>query len=154
MDDQARKALCVPSNLKLLSPDILDGNVVGGYVIQRFSALCQHTLDFSSNPEIAVSQADTLLLYAWQELNTGKWIDVNVNWHKLYAAVSWLKAVATYRKRPAELNIWTDIIKICDMGHLMGGDVWNGILIRTISEAERMIAVNGNIDDESLKTGD
>ncbi|OQV19329.1 Lysine-specific demethylase 8 [Hypsibius exemplaris] len=145
MNDESRHCLCIPATPEDLPIKILDVNIVGNHVAGQFAVLFQQTLDFSTDASLALSRAETLLLYAWQELNTGKWSDVNFNWHKLYAAVSWLKAVATFRCRttgesstPPE--VWLDIIKICDMGHLMGGDVWEGILLRTISAAEAKIS--------------
>ena len=135
-----RKILCLDDDsAKQYLIDILEPKVVGRTVISECRKTLSATLDFSTCPTTALQDSETLLLYAWQELNTGKWADVDASWHKMYAAASWMKAVNHFRCSTSSSAVWREIIKICDMGHLMGGDVWNGILIKTISNAEEYI---------------
>lgn len=135
-----KKILCVRDDAATdYALDILNTKVLGRTVIAQCQKTLDATLDFSTSSNIALEDSETLLLYAWQELNTGKWASVDGNWHKLYAAASWMKAVNYFRCNMDSPAVWKNIIKICDMGHLMGGDVWNGILIKTISNAEEFI---------------
>ncbi|GAU90323.1 hypothetical protein RvY_02754 [Ramazzottius varieornatus] len=135
-----KKILCVrDGDATDYALDILDPKVLGRTVIAQCQKTLDATLDFSTSSNIALEDSEALLLYAWQELNTGKWASVDGNWHKVYAAASWMKAVSYFRCNMDSPTVWSDIVKLCDMGHLMGGDVWNGILIRTISNAEEFI---------------
>ena len=75
----------------------------------------------------------TLLDIIWEHLNTGHWKDVHLSWRRAFTIVSFLLAVAEFsmHKECADLR---DIIRICDMGLLMGAPLMNNVLARLADE--------------------
>ena len=80
-------------------------------------------------------------LLIWEKLNTGHWAKVWHGWRDLYGLIMVAKVrcvvVMVLEKKSEtfkitmeriEMNLVRDVIKMCDMGIMMGGSVMHGIL--------------------------
>ena len=87
---------------------------------------------------------DSALDLVWEKLNTGHWKSVDANWRSLYALVVLAKV-----RRVAELadddrfcggGLIKDLVKMCDMGLLMGAPVMENACGRLASALSRLYA--------------
>ena len=87
---------------------------------------------------------DSALDLIWEKLNTGHWKSVDANWRSLYALVVLAKV-----RRVAELadddrfcggGLIRDLVKMCDMGLLMGAPVMENACGRLASALSRLYA--------------
>ncbi len=83
------------------------------------------------NPE-SLLVCDALRDAVWEKLNTGHWKDVDPIWRELYALIVLIKiefisAKLSSSSVNADAYLLTgDLIKMCDMGWMMGAPVLNG----------------------------
>ncbi|TRY61818.1 hypothetical protein TCAL_14918 [Tigriopus californicus] len=80
----------------------------------------------------------------WEKLNTGHWSAVALTWRQFYALVSLLKlkyllALTTRCAADERWAVWPDLIKICDMGSLMGYPLADHLLNRLAAQLARML---------------
>ncbi|KAF8783259.1 lysine-specific demethylase 8-like isoform X3 [Argiope bruennichi] len=84
-----------------------------------------------------------ILDITWEQLNTGHWKDVNLNWRYVYTLASLFKVLCLLSLKDVDR---LDIIKICDMGLLMGAPMMKNILSKIASKVSSMIVLEGNHD--------
>ena len=116
----------------------------------------------------------------WERLNTGHWAQVWPGWRSLYglltlARVSQVARLAHKHGHQGDLDLVRDLVKMCDMGLLLGGpDIMGGLLEMIAQEMTEYIATicdndgcdqdynvpnkklkvssdNYNVDDHALK---
>uniref|UniRef100_A0A3Q2QYS1 Lysine-specific demethylase 8 n=1 Tax=Fundulus heteroclitus TaxID=8078 RepID=A0A3Q2QYS1_FUNHE len=74
-----------------------------------------------------VLNAQVILDYSWERLNTGTWRHVDKEWRRVYSYGCLFKAAALCREAPSEEGI-VQAIRTCDMGLLMGAAIMGNIL--------------------------
>ena len=74
-----------------------------------------------------LKQAQMLTDFVWERLNTGHWSSVDESWRRLYALLALLKVATIVHLLESveysfekEADVIKDLIKICDIGLLMG----------------------------------
>lgn len=80
--------------------------------------------------------AQALIDFIWEKLNTGHWSEVDIVWRKLYSIISVLKVliILDLSDKNDHYNlILRDIVKICDIGLLMGAPVLDNICSKLAS---------------------
>lgn len=80
----------------------------------------------------------------WEKLNTGHWSDVDLIWRQLYSLVSLIKLqslLTLISQRPLSdcLWVWPDLIKICDVGALMGFPLADNLLSSLAAQMSRTL---------------
>ena len=89
-----------------------------------------------NSPKYSYERSEMLLNYVWEKLNTGHWSNVNVAWRQMYSALSVLKVIFTIEvleKKSSyidDLNVLKDLLKMCDVGCLMGAPIMNNVCSR------------------------
>lgn len=76
---------------------------------------------------ISMLNAQVILDYSWEKLNTGTWRDVDKEWRRVYSYGCLFKVSALCRSNPS-LEMIQQAIKTCDMGLLMGAGIMGNIL--------------------------
>ncbi|MEQ2302553.1 Lysine-specific demethylase 8 [Ameca splendens] len=74
-----------------------------------------------------ILNAQIILDYSWERLNTGTWRHVDKEWRRVYSYGCLFKAAALCRENPSEEEI-RQAIRTCDMGLLMGAAIMGNIL--------------------------
>lgn len=74
-----------------------------------------------------ILNAQIILDYSWERLNTGTWRDVDKEWRRVYSYGCLFKAAALCQGNPSEEDILL-AIRTCDMGLLMGAAIMKNIL--------------------------
>ncbi|KAK5623196.1 Lysine-specific demethylase 8 [Crenichthys baileyi] len=74
-----------------------------------------------------ILNAQIILDYSWERLNTGTWRHVDKEWRRVYSYGCLFKAAALCRENPSEEEI-QQAIRTCDMGLLMGAAIMGNIL--------------------------
>ncbi|XP_016045854.2 bifunctional peptidase and arginyl-hydroxylase JMJD5 isoform X2 [Erinaceus europaeus] len=77
----------------------------------------------------SLQASEAALDFAWEQLNTGPWQDVDKGWRRAYALACLLKAVCLCHE-PADATTVAEALKVCDMGLLMGAAILGDILIK------------------------
>lgn len=80
-----------------------------------------------SRSTISMLNAQVILDYSWEKLNTGTWRDVDKEWRRVYSYGCLFKVASLCRDNPSEEMI-QQAIKTCDMGLLMGAVIMDNIL--------------------------
>ena len=90
--------------------------------------------------KLCFEKSDILLNFVWEKLNTGNWSMVDITWRKLYSLLSILKVIfivkliyQSKRNYENEFDIQKDLIKMCDIGCLMGAPILNHACSRLAS---------------------
>ena len=89
-----------------------------------------------NSPKYSYERSEMLLNYVWEKLNTGHWSNVNVAWRQMYSALSVLKVIFTIEvlekisSYSDYLNVLKDLLKMCDVGCLMGAPIMNNVCSR------------------------
>ena len=85
-------------------------------------------------------KSDILLNFVWEKLNTGNWSMVDITWRKSYSLLSIMKVIfivkliyQSKRNYENEFDIQKDLIKMCDIGCLMGAPILNHACSRLAS---------------------
>ena len=90
--------------------------------------------------KLCFEKSDILLNFVWEKLNTGNWSMVDITWRKLYSLLSILKVIfivkliyQSKKNYENEFDIQKDLIKMCDIGCLMGAPILNHACSRLAS---------------------
>ena len=90
--------------------------------------------------KLCFEKSDILLNFVWEKLNTGNWSMVDITWRKLYSLLSIMKVIfivkliyQSKRNYENEFDIQKDLIKMCDIGCLMGAPILNHACSRLAS---------------------
>jgi len=85
-----------------------------------------------TSPVALLHRLEILMNLVWERLNTGHWAKVWPGWRKLYAllAVARVQAIAqlVLAKGNGGPVLLRDVVKLCDLGLLMGVPVLDGLL--------------------------
>ena len=89
---------------------------------------CLYSDNFSECLEIC----DILLDRVWEELNTGHWKNVDINWRHVYTLLSVMKSLSQLSLMMTNNGHieYSSLLKTCDLGLLMGAPLMNNILSR------------------------
>ena len=71
--------------------------------------------------------AQIILDFSWEKLNTGTWRHVDKDWRRVYSYGCLFKVAALCREGPSEDEI-LQAVRTCDMGLLMGAAIMDDIL--------------------------
>ena len=127
--DQALIQTCISEIMTILK---LDNN-------EEFSA------------KLCFEKSDILLNFVWEKLNTGNWSMVDITWRKLYSLLSIMKVIfivkliyQSKRNYENEFDIQKDLIKMCDIGCLMGAPILNHACSRLASFFNQLLIPKNN----------
>jgi len=108
----------------------------------------------TSDHETTVSGLHMMLHLVWERLNTGHWAQVWPGWRKLYGLLSVARVLCVSALASQIYNCDTDtgvlrdLVKMCDMGILLGGpDIMGGLLEQIAQRLTEHIASISNISD-------
>ncbi|XP_073349722.1 lysine-specific demethylase 8 [Pagrus major] len=93
--------------------------------------------------------AQIILDFSWEKLNTGTWRHVDKEWRRVYSYGCLFKVAALCREDPSEDEV-LQAVKICDMGLLMGAAIMDDILqvIVRILQSEVRKSAKGEEESE------
>ena len=89
--------------------------------------LARRQLYGSSKPSLLTQNAQVILDFAWEKLNTGTWRDVDKEWRRVYSYGCLFKAASLCQGEDSEATV-REAIRSCDMGLLMGAAILDNIL--------------------------
>jgi len=98
--------------------------------------------------------AQALMDFIWEKLNTGHWSEVDIVWRKLFSIVSVIKVLIILElsgKNDHDSLILRDIVKICDIGLLMGAPVLNNICSKLASFFCHKVQMVENVSDSKRR---
>ena len=101
--------------------------------------------------KLCFEKSDILLNFVWEKLNTGNWSMVDITWRKLYSLLSIMKVIfivrLIYQSKKSyenEFDIQKDLIKMCDIGCLMGAPILNHACSRLASFFNQLLIPKKN----------
>ena len=107
--------------------------------------------DNEVSAKLCFEKSDILLNFVWEKLNTGNWSMVDINWRKLYSLLSIMKVIFIVKliieeskNLENELDIQKDLIKMCDVGCLMGAPILNHACSRLASFFNQLLIQNNH----------
>jgi len=98
--------------------------------------------------------AQALIDFIWEKLNTGHWSEVDIVWRKLYSIISVIKVliILDLSDKNDHYNlILRDIVKICDIGLLMGAPVLDNICSKLASFFCHKVQIVENFNDPNRR---
>ena len=101
-----------------------------------------------NSSKYSYERSEMLLNYVWEKLNTGHWSHVNIAWRQMYSALSVLKVIFTikmlekFSRYSDDLNILKDLLKMCDIGCLMGAPIMNNVCSRLATFFNKILIHN------------
>ncbi|KAL0992841.1 hypothetical protein UPYG_G00099250 [Umbra pygmaea] len=78
-----------------------------------------------------MQDAQVILDFSWEKLNTGTWRDVDKEWRCVYSYGCLFKVAALCREDASPVTL-QEAIRTCDMGLLMGASIIDNILQRIV----------------------
>ena len=113
--------------------------------------------DNEISAKLCFEKSDILLNFVWEKLNTGNWSMVDINWRKLYSLLSIMKVIFIVKliieqskNLENELDIQKDLIKMCDVGCLMGAPILNHACSRLASFFYQLLIQNEDNHRKSI----
>uniref|UniRef100_W5K8U7 Lysine-specific demethylase 8 n=1 Tax=Astyanax mexicanus TaxID=7994 RepID=W5K8U7_ASTMX len=100
--------------------------------------LSREQLYSSSDPPACVENAQIIMDYSWEKLNTGTWRDVDKEWRRVYSHGCLFKAVGMCHGEPSQAQV-QEAIKTCDMGLLMGAAILDNVLQRLVGVLKKKL---------------
>ena len=101
--------------------------------------------------KLCFEKSDILLNFVWEKLNTGNWSMVDITWRKSYSLLSIMKVIfivkliyQSKRNSENEFDIQKDLIKMCDIGCLMGAPILNHACSRLASFFNQLLIPKKN----------
>ncbi|KAG5831904.1 hypothetical protein ANANG_G00285320 [Anguilla anguilla] len=89
--------------------------------------LARKQLYSSAEPSLLAQNAQVIVDFAWEKLNTGTWRDVDKEWRRVYSYGCLFKAASLCWGEASEAA-GQEAIRSCDMGLLMGAAIMDNIL--------------------------
>lgn len=105
---------------------LLFGDTVESSVLDLLKRSRRHLYSQTSNSSLSLN-AQIVLDYSWEKLNTGTWRDVDKEWRRVYSYGCLFKVAALCCGGPSEDEL-RQAIRTCDMGLLMGAAIMDNIL--------------------------
>jgi lysine-specific demethylase 8 len=94
----------------------------------------------------AYKNAQALLDFVWERLNTGHWSEVDLVWRQLYSVISVIKVICVFRMKKitvkdqdSDCEVIKDLVKICDIGLLMGAPILDNICSRMATSFSKQL---------------
>uniref|UniRef100_A0A0K2TM02 JmjC domain-containing protein 5 n=1 Tax=Lepeophtheirus salmonis TaxID=72036 RepID=A0A0K2TM02_LEPSM len=80
--------------------------------------------------------------FIWEKLNTGHWKEVSRVWRDLYSVTIVLKIVCILKawNDEGDIDVLKDVVRLCDMGLLMGTPICDDICSLWASEIHKLIS--------------
>ncbi|KAG7505720.1 hypothetical protein JOB18_038334 [Solea senegalensis] len=94
-----------------------------------------------------VLNAQIVLDFSWEKLNTGTWRHVDKEWRRVYSYGCLFKVAALCRDGPSEDEV-RQAVRTCDMGLLMGAAVMDNILQVIVGILQNEVRKSSKEDDE------
>ncbi|XP_076865374.1 lysine-specific demethylase 8 isoform X2 [Brachyhypopomus gauderio] len=88
-----------------------------------------------------VDNAQVVIDYSWEKLNTGTWRDVEKEWRRVYSHGCLFKVVGMCHGEPTQDKV-QEAIRTCDMGLLMGASIMDNILQRLVGVLKNKVSKN------------
>ena len=90
------------------------------------------------NPAKTYSIVDAYLSFVWEKLNTGHWSLVEIGWRELFTVISVIKIKCVLQvMKSDDLDVLKDVVKICDVGLMMGAPILNNVCGKIAAEIGR-----------------
>lgn len=93
-------------------------------------------------------QAQIILDYSWEKLNTGTWRHVDKDWRRVYSYGCLFKAAALCRRDPSADDV-LQALRACDMALLMGAAIMDNILQVIVRILQREVRKATDEEDEA-----
>jgi len=136
----------------VLSTISSNGSVSHLVIVQAEQILHQEKFDHAS-----FYSAQALMDFIWEKLNTGHWSEVDTVWRKLFSIVSVIKVLIILNlsdKNDHDNLILRDIVKICDIGLLMGAPVLGNICSKLASFFCHKVQIVEDFSDPNRRKDD
>lgn len=92
-------------------------------------------------------QAQIVLDYSWEKLNTGTWRHVDKDWRRVYSYGCLFKAAALCRRDPSTDDV-LQAVRTCDMALLMGAAIMDDVLQVMVQILQK--EVRGSANEEHV----
>ncbi|KAM3598485.1 uncharacterized protein V6R79_018634 [Siganus canaliculatus] len=103
---------------------------------------------YSSTPSSSqILNAQVVLDFSWEKLNTGTWRDVDKEWRRVYSYGCLFKAAALCRQENSADQV-LQAIRTCDLGLLMGASIMDNVLQVIVRILQSEVGELGKEGDE------
>ncbi|XP_018560601.1 lysine-specific demethylase 8 [Lates calcarifer] len=109
---------------------------------------CRQQLYHDTTSTSRMLNAQIILDFSWEKLNTGTWRHVDKEWRRVYSYGCLFKVAALCRDGPSEDEI-LQAVRTCDMGLLMGAAIMDNILQVIIGILQNEVRKSSKGDDET-----
>lgn len=92
-------------------------------------------------------QAQIILDYSWEKLNTGTWRHVDKDWRRVYSYGCLFKVAALCHRDPSADDV-LQAVRTCDMALLMGAAIMDDILQVIVQILQREVRKSSHDEDE------
>lgn len=93
-------------------------------------------------------QAQIILDYSWEKLNTGTWRHVDKDWRRVYSYGCLFKVAALCHRDPSADDV-LQAVRTCDMALLMGAAIMDNILQVIVQILQREVRKSTDEEDEA-----
>lgn len=97
-------------------------------------------------------QAQILLDYSWEKLNSGTWRHVDKDWRRVYSYGCLFRVAALCRQAPSAEDVLR-AVRTCDMALLMGAAIMEDILQRIVHILQREVREPTHDEHPEAKVG-
>lgn len=109
---------------------------------------CRQQLYHDTTSTSRMLNAQIILDFSWEKLNTGTWRHVDKEWRRVYSYGCLFKVAALCQDGPSEDEI-LQAVRTCDMGLLMGAAIMDNILQVIIGILQNEVRKSSKGDDET-----
>ncbi|TMS15674.1 Lysine-specific demethylase 8 [Larimichthys crocea] len=108
----------------------------------------RHQLYSDTTSASRMLNAQIILDFSWEKLNTGTWRHVDKEWRRVYSYGCLFKVAALCREEPSADEV-LQALKTCDMGLLMGAAIMDNILQVIVQILQSEVRESTKEEDES-----
>ncbi len=109
---------------------------------------CRQQLYSDATSTSLMLNAQIILDFSWEKLNTGTWRHVDKEWRRVYSYGCLFKVAALCREDPSA-EVVLQAVRTCDMGLLMGAAIMDSILQVIVQILQREVKQSTKEEDES-----
>ncbi|XP_070836625.1 lysine-specific demethylase 8 [Chaetodon trifascialis] len=109
---------------------------------------CRQQLYSDAASSSRMLDAQIILDFSWEKLNTGTWRHVDKEWRRVYSYGCLFKVAALCREDPSAEEV-QQAVRICDMGLLMGAAILDNILQVIVGILQSEVRKSAKEEDES-----
>lgn len=91
------------------------------------------------NYQVCITITDQILDFTWELLNGDDWKNIQNFWHQIYSLASLFKAISMIKIEGDNYDKAQKICEICDMGMLMGTEIFDDVLNRLMTSLRRYL---------------